>query len=262
MIRFNSTTNASITYIYCNEYSSDSTSASISEWLEDLGSGDQQVDIRIVENGVPSNFIILRTGLSQWLEGAAGVANEFAIPCVHVASTGTSVPFSADDIVTCSFAAVGQKGATGGTGPTGSKGQKGESGGGGGGGSKGQKGQKGAGGSTGSTGPTGGTGPTGSKGQKGATGAAGPQGSAGSTGPSGAKGATGAAGPQGSAGSTGGKGQKGEAGGGGGGDTFTAGTDDDLDIATDWVANPFTGAVMAIGSVHLNITDGTIMSYS
>jgi hypothetical protein len=261
MIRFNSTTNASITYIYCNEYSADSTSASISEWLEDLGSGDQQVDIRIVENGVPSNFIILRTGLSVWVEGIAGVANEFAIPCVHVASAGTSVPFSADDVVTCSFGAVGQKGATG---STGSKGQKGEDGGGGGGGTKGQKGQTGSTGSTGPQGPSG-TGPTGSKGQKGATGSSGGTGPTGGTGPSGSKGQkgqTGSTGSTGSGGSAGAKGQKGEAGAGGSGDTFTAGTDVDLDIATDWVANPMTGAVMAIGSVHLNITDGTIMSYS
>ena len=53
-----------------------------------------------------------------------------------------------------------------------------------------------------------------------------------------------------------------EGGGGGGGDTFTAGTDDDLTVATEWVANPMTGAVMAIGSITCNVTDGTIMSYS
>jgi hypothetical protein len=259
MIRFNSTTNANITYIYCNEYSADSTSASISEWLEDLGSGDQHVDIRIVEDGVPSNFLILRTGLSTWVEGLAGVANEFAIPCVHVASTGSSVPFSADDTVTCSFGAVGQKGQ---------KGVAGEDGGGGGGGSKGQKGAPGA---TGGTGPTGSTGPTGPQGPAGPKGDKGDTGSTGGTGPSGSKGQKGAAGstgPQGSTGSTGpqgsagSKGQKGEAGGGGGGDTFTAGTDDDLTVATDWVANPFTGAVMAIGAITVNVTDGTIMSYS
>jgi hypothetical protein len=232
--------------------------------LEDLGSGNQQVDIRIVENGIPSNFIILRTGLSVWAEGAAGEANEFAIPCAHVASTGTSVPFSADDIVTCSFSAVGQKGQ---------KGQAGEDGGGGGGGSKGQKGAPGPTGSTGPTGPQGpsGTGPTGPQGAKGDKGDTGSTGSAGPTGPSGSKGQKGAAGstgstgpqgPTGSGGSAGSKGQKGEAGGGGGGDTFTAGTDDDLVVSTEWVANPMTGAVMAIGSINVNVTDGTIMSYS
>ena len=237
MIRFNSTTNANITYIYANEYSGDDSSNSISEWLEDLGSGDQQVDIRIVEDGTPSNFIILRTTLNPWVEGAAGVANEFAIPCVHTASAGTSVPFSVDDMVTCSFGAVGQKGATG---SQGSKGQKGASGGGGGGGDKGQKGATGAAGPTGPQGPsgTGPTGPQGAKGATGATGAAGAKGATGatgSTGPSGAKGATGATGPQGSGGSAGSKGQKGEAGAGGGGsgDAWSDAVDSDIVPGTD-----------------------------
>jgi hypothetical protein len=193
---FNHGTNANITALYVNEYAADDSSNSINSWLADLGSGDQEVDIRIVEDGDPSNFVIVRSSASTWLTGSSGGLTEYAIAVTHTASTGTSVPFSNGDTVTCSFNPVGQKG------------QKGAAGGGGGGGSKGQKGQKGA---TGSQGPTGSTGPTGPQGSQGP---AGPQGSAGDKGATGAQGpsGTGPTGPTGPAGPSGSKGQKGATG--------------------------------------------------